>query len=117
MSLKSLDAQCLAAIVQDDAVAFSFAGGDYIGTPGPRDTMLSLTEGGRIADNTVTLLVEVSQFATVTAPTQEQKISLALDANGVPCGTSEEASRVTMRIKRITRAQAGLTFELRTEAR
>lgn len=106
------------SMVKRATVGFAFGGKDYVATCGARDTEDSLTEGGYHHDSDLTLLVETSQFGNDTRPAEKDKITLCVDADGVPCPTEEAVGeRVEMRIERIGRSGGGASYELKTATR
>jgi hypothetical protein len=115
--LAQLDALCLPQIVADAPVTVGFGGSDYTGTSGARDTMRSLTEGGHINDQEFALLFQCSAFGSATPPTEREKVTVCVDANGIPCAAEDSTSRINARVRSIGRAGAGLTYTLQSEAR
>jgi len=116
MSLKSLDAIVLRGIVGREPVTFEFQGGFFTGTCGARDTMRSLTEGGYIDEQELSILVPLENMDALSAkPSETNKVALCVDNDGIPCAIEDAVStRVWCRVSRVGRALAGLTFTLST---
>lgn len=105
-------------MVADSPVTFAWAGKDYTGTTGARDTMSSLVEGGKINEQEFTILVAIAQFGEYARPTERKTITVCVDADGIPCAADDAVDqRVTARLVSIGRAGGGLTYTLRTEQR
>lgn len=105
-------------MVKRSPVTFGFNGKDYTATCGARDTMKSLTEGGYHNDSELTLLVEIAQFGADNRPTEKSKLTVCVDADGVPCGVEDAVgSRVEMRVQSVGRAGGGLSYDLKTATR
>lgn len=116
-AISRIDAACIPRMVADSPVSFEFDGVGYTGTAGPRDTMKELTEGGFHADEEFLLMAAVEQFDGQNRPTEKDQITIYLTADGIPCSAEDAASSKNMRVKKVGRSGAALTFTLGTIGR
>lgn len=119
MSLKTLDALCVARLVSDAPITFSYGGADYVGTAIGWRTEKSLTDVGFHADiQPKQILVNPAQFGGAPQPGEKAVLSVCVDGNGVPCPADEAVgSRVSVRVQEIGRAGGGITYTVRAETR
>lgn len=112
MSLRDLDALCLESIVSDAPITFSYAGTDYTGTTGSRDSMAGLMEGGYVSKQDIQILVPVAVFTGSAPPAENATVAVCLDVNGIPCSRADSVSTINAKVEKVARSAAGLTYTL-----
>jgi hypothetical protein len=122
-TLNRLDAFVLQRghVTKGQRVLIGWAGYDFAGTCGARDTMTSLMEGGTVNEQELSILIATETFGEVEPPGKDRRdvITVCVDAHGLPCfpDNPQTATRVNARVVKVGRAGGGLTFTLRTEQR
>lgn len=119
MSLKTLDALCVAGMVRGYPVSFEFGGVVVQGTCGARDTMTEIMEGGTLSNQEFSIMAPLANIDTLEPkPVERSVVLVCVDNDGVPCHESDAIEgRVRCRVTKIGRALAALTYTLSTEQR
>lgn len=98
-------------------ISFSWGSKTYTGTFGSREDSADLEEGGFVSNRNMNLLVPISEFGDDTRPEVNDKLTLSVDTDLMPCGLDEQVSTVVFRITTIGRSGSALNYTLRTDAR
>lgn len=116
MSIRAIDSLCLGGSMISAAPVTAYFGEYKItGTTGARNSAESLISGGIAAEDSFRLLASLEAFAEFDAPAVGDVLNVCVTSDGIPCAEDDDdvsATRLEMRVMRVGRAGAAITFEL-----
>lgn len=119
MSLKSLDAICVAGMVRGYPVSFEFGGRVVEGTCGARDTMTEIMEGGTVNGQEFSIMAPLANIdALEPKPGERSVLLVCVDNDGIPCHEDDAVTtRMPCRVTKVGRALGAVTYTLATAQR